>query len=98
MFETITEGFNLVFRWMGIWLACNLVTGVIIRVEIALEQRKARRAHRQLAQGVSSLPVPQRRQKPDAEETEKPDIPEDKEEAPDKAEQPHTDADGSETQ
>ena len=29
MIDKITEGFNLVFRWMGIWLACNLVTGVI---------------------------------------------------------------------
>lgn len=95
MIDKIADGFNLVFRWMGIWLACNIVTGVIIRVEIALEQRKAWRAHRQLAQGVSSLPVPQRRQKPDAEETE---TPEDEEAAPDNAEQADTDADGSENQ
>ncbi|MBQ9345903.1 MAG: hypothetical protein IJT94_01010 [Oscillibacter sp.] len=94
MIDKITEGFNLAFRWMGIWLACNLVTGVIIRVEIALEQRKARLARRRLAQYPSHLPVPQRRQKPDAEETE---TPEDEEAAPDNAEH-DTDADDSETQ
>ena len=95
MIDKITEGFNLVFRWMGIWLACNLVTGVIVRVEIALEQGKARRARRRLAQGMSHLPISQRRQKPEDEE---PETPEDEDAALNNAEQADSDADGSETQ
>lgn len=51
MYAAITNGFNLVFRWMGIWLACNIVTGALFRLDGWKKRRRVRKAMRLIPEG-----------------------------------------------
>ena len=51
MYAVITNGFNLVCRWMGVWLACNLVTGALIRLDGWQKRRRTRKAMKMLPEG-----------------------------------------------